>query len=240
MDIESHGTNPAEHIESKYILYGVVSSFLFFQIVHKIVVSFGSPSAVRESDHWKWKNILISWIHSVICSLWITYCCYTHPSMFDDLITHIDMASFLLATFSTGYFIFDLIDYIQSGQALKDWEVCLHHLVVISIFSYHMAANQCIGYTTFVLMVEYNSIFLHGRKLLKLAKKISIDHWVFRCNSVLNVVTFVIFRFGVVLKVMVGTYNSKTRFPALYYWCLVISVLIMTIINVVLFWRLLK
>jgi len=96
---------------------------------------------------------------------------------------------------STGYFIYDAIDIVFSNKKLttQSIEVLAHHFVIIGIFWVPLVTNKFVGYTLAALSIEFNTVFLHLRFLLVFngVNKSSIK---FRVVSILNLVTFVMFR----------------------------------------------
>ena len=49
---------------------GVILSALFFQVVCHFVGKLGKPKSVKDSDEWKWRNLVVSWIHAIIIGVW--------------------------------------------------------------------------------------------------------------------------------------------------------------------------
>lgn len=65
-----------EHLQPIPRLYGYVgaaAAFVAFLGLHRIVQRFAIPTAITEKNkiQWKWKNIFVSWIHSVIVGVWV-------------------------------------------------------------------------------------------------------------------------------------------------------------------------
>ena len=95
-----------------------------------------------------------------------------------------------------------------------------------------------IGYTVVALIMEFNSVFLHARKLLKFYQ-FDPKSLIVRLNSFLNVFTFVLFRFGVLGIIYYGIIFDGHRVTINYLIMLCSCVFAMTIINIVLFKRIL-
>ena len=60
-----------EPIDTRYGVCGIVMTVFVFQVLNKFVASFGLPKSVAKEDIWKWRNLIISWIHAGICSVWL-------------------------------------------------------------------------------------------------------------------------------------------------------------------------
>lgn len=141
--------------------------------------------------------------------------------------------------FLLGYFIYDSFDLLFSGRMLKNWELTLHHVIVITSFSYNLFNCYCIGYNALVLAAEVNSAFLHIRKLMQM-REVSFQSKIYQFITKVNLVTFVAFRFGGLIAVTLGLAFWKSRVPLPYYYFIALCVTIMWIINFVLFARLVK
>lgn len=89
-----------------------------------------------------------------------------------------------------------------------------------------------INFTYFTLLV-----FLHARKLLKFYGYKNED-FITRVNKMLNMLTFVFFRFGVIIFIYVSMFLDRYRVSIPYILFLLVCVFLMNIINVVLFKRL--
>jgi len=59
-----------EPIPVVYGYLGVAASALFFLFVNQILVWIGNPKSVKEKDEWKYRNLLVSWIHAVLIGVW--------------------------------------------------------------------------------------------------------------------------------------------------------------------------
>lgn len=110
---------------------------------------------------------------------------------------------------------------------------------VTSMFWSNVHNGSCIGYNCVALMAEINSFFLHSRKLLQMSQ-IGFDHWFYKIVTYLNLLSFVSCRGFSVCRIFYGMYTEANRVPLLFYCCLSLSMLVMAVINVVLFWRLFR
>lgn len=188
---------------------------------------------------WTNRNLQISFLHSLMCSIWlIRIIWFRNTEMFSDLLTFVSWDTYLLLAFSCGYFLYDFYDIYANGFFKKEWVVCLHHWIVLISFSYHMMNLLSIGYTVVALLMEFNSVFLHSRKLLRFYK-FDRGSAVFRLNSIFNILTFIFFRFGVLAIIYYGIFYDGHRVTVSYLVMLCSCVFAMTIINIVLFKRIL-
>lgn len=68
---------------------------------------------------------------------------------------------FFTVAFSTGYFMYDLWDYLQSGLFIKSPAIIMHHVVVTACFYLGLVQDLGVLYLVLTLLCEANSIFLH-------------------------------------------------------------------------------
>lgn len=189
---------------------------------------------------WSMRNLQISFIHSVLSSLWlIRILIVRFDPLFADLIFYVSWDTYLLVAFSCGYFLYDFYDIFAAGYVKREWVVCVHHVIVLITFTYHLCALQSIGYTCLALAMEFNSVFLHARKLLSFYM-FGRRSPPFLVNMVCNVSTFVLFRFGGLVLIYHGVYFDGSRVTVPYLVGLVTLVTIMAIINIFLFKRIVQ
>ncbi len=107
------------------------------------------------------------------------------------------------------------------------------------MFFYDVVTCRCIAYNVVALLAEVNSIFLHSRKLMQISQ-FPFDHWLYRINVHINLATFVFCRFFSIGTIIHGMFYYHHRVGTMYFICLSFAILVMTVINLILFWRLLK
>jgi len=59
-----------EPIPLVYGYTGIAIAVVFFQSLNYFFVRSVSPKSVREDDVWKWRNLLVSWVHATIVGTW--------------------------------------------------------------------------------------------------------------------------------------------------------------------------
>lgn len=131
--------------------------------------------------------------------------------MLDDPITSFTNSSKALVCFSIGYFLFDICNMISNGP--RKWmEIIIHHVCVILGYGLTVTSNQFIAYTAFSLFVEINTVFLHGRTLLLLSNvaKTSLR---FKIVAMINVLTFIVFRLGVLFWMTWSNFSIRQKIP---------------------------
>jgi len=231
---------PFEDFHRKYYGYTiVVISFIIWRSLAQLVASIapGLQLVASRRHDWKFKNCIISLIHSSITGIGGLICFYLDPDMAQDLINRHAERCFILGAVSIGYFLHDLLDLRHSRR--HEWELYIHHIIVLMCFGSCLITKQYIGYKMVAFLVEINSIFLHIRTLLQVCG-VSKFSLAFRFNSLLNIATFVVNRIMVLAWMTRWLVINKDLVPFLLYTLGCISNAIMTLINIILLYRLLR
>nr|XP_055036583.1 TLC domain-containing protein 1 [Misgurnus anguillicaudatus] len=224
-------------VQKHPVIY-VLCCSVVFRILHKLLQTVHRPIIVDTDPwkSWKWKNLSVSLVHSLLTGTWAVTCVIQHPVMVHEIRSTYTPDSYLLIVISSGYFIQDAGDIIFSGYAKASWEFLLHHVLVIWCFLYAVFTHQYVAGAVVALFVEVNSVFLHTRLLLKLAK-VSYDSSLYHINKLLNVVTYVVFRLGAQFYLtwyIIHHYSSLDH--ALYF---LVTMVLMNIMMLIYFYRLL-
>ncbi|XP_053729166.1 TLC domain-containing protein 1 isoform X1 [Synchiropus splendidus] len=171
----------------------VVLFFLVFRVLHVLLQNLPVPKVVRHDGFrsWKWKNISLSMLHSLLSATWSVTCLVVWPEMLSDIHYHTPI-SYLLVCVSTGYFVHDACDIILSGYARGSWEFLLHHALVIWTFLYTLFTRLYLAGAVIALLVEVNSVTLHFRMLLKLAG--AQNSSIYYIHKFVNLATYFTFR----------------------------------------------
>ncbi|KAM4627420.1 TLC domain-containing protein 1 [Polymixia lowei] len=167
---------------------------LLFRVAHRLLQGFPVPKVVQQDDFrsWKWRNLSVSLVHSLLTGTWALSCVVFWPEMLDNIHSNYTPLSYLLICVSTGYFVQDAGDIILSGHAKGSWEFLLHHALVIWCFLYTLYTHLYVAGAVVALFVEVNSVTLHLRLMLKLAG----EQWslMYKTNKLLNLFTYIAFR----------------------------------------------
>ncbi|XP_026108025.1 calfacilitin-like [Carassius auratus] len=210
-----------------------------FRILHRFLQTVPSPGTVDTDPWrtWKWRNLSVSLIHSLLTGIWAVTCVIQHPVMVHEIHSTYTPSAYMLVVVSSGYFIQDAGDIIFSGYAKASWEFLLHHVMVIWCFLYAVFTHQYVAGAVVALFVEVNSVFLHTRLLLKLAK-VAHNSFIYTVNKLLNVLTYMTFRLGAQFYLtwyLIHHYSTLDH--ALYF---LITMMLMNIMILIYFYRLLR
>ncbi|NXD82776.1 TLCD2 protein, partial [Halcyon senegalensis] len=163
---------------------------------------------------------------------------YLHPGLSEDLVgTHAPGAHSLVAM-SVGYFLEDFVDMLCHQKLHQSWELLFHHSVVIVCFGIAVLLHQYVGFALVALLVEINSIFLHLRQILLMANLVHTT--CYRLNSIINLGTYVVFRIATLAWMTRWLFLNREKVPLATYAVGTVGMAIMTPMNIILFYRLLR
>jgi len=189
----------------------------------------------------RWRNLVISFIHSTITGSWSLACVILFGKlMLADMVVYVNWPMYAMCCFATGYFIYDTLDIVIARRMMEKWEILLHHFSVLTIAAYVITYAECVGYQTVGMLVEVNTVFLHRRQLFQLADKASRADRLVRANIYANLFTFVAFRIFPLAYLTYGIFYDGHRVPLWYLRFYATCMLSINIINAVLLYRLLR
>lgn len=224
-------------MELSSVILTTGGSVAFFKLLNTGLRALPVPESAHRNA-WKWRNIATSFGHSLVTAIWAVVCFFLHPQMAEDLIETFSVFSHALVSFSIGYFIYDFIDMVLHQKLSLSWELLFHHTVVIVCFGLSVVSFKYVGFAVVALLVEINSIFLHLRQLLRMAN-ISVGT-VYRVNSIINLGTYVVFRINTLAWMTRWLVLNRDKVPLVAYTLGSVGMAIMTAMNIVLFYRLLR
>ncbi|KAJ7995653.1 hypothetical protein DPEC_G00246810 [Dallia pectoralis] len=224
-------------MELNSVLLTTSASIGFFKLVNCGFGKLPIPESASRNE-WKWRNICTSFAHSMITGIWAVLCFFRHPQMAEDLIGTHSVFSHALVSVSIGYFIYDFFDMAFNQKMNQSWELLVHHMVVISCFGIAVLTGCYVGFAVVALLVEINSVFLHLRQMLRMANKAVGDFY--RVNSMVNLGTYVVFRINTLAWMTRWLVLNRDNIPLFSYTVGSIGLAIMTAMNIVLFYRLLR
>lgn len=101
-----------------------------------------------------------------------------------------------------------------------------------------MLSCHYVGFAVVALLVEINSVFLHLRQMLRMAN--IAKGTLYRVNSIINLGTYVVFRINTLAWMTRWLVLNRDMVPLLAYTLGSVGMAIMTLMNIVLFYRLLR
>ncbi|CAI5794655.1 domain-containing 1 [Podarcis lilfordi] len=152
------------------------------------------PAHVRldATRTWRWRNLLVSFVHSVVAGIWAVVGVWKMPGAFADLINSTSRSGHLLLCVSAGYFIHDSLDIIVCRQSRASWEYLVHHaMAIMGLFS-GILLNRFVAAGLVTLFVEVSNIFLTLRMMMRLGHLPFPT--LYLVNKYVNVVVYFLFR----------------------------------------------
>lgn len=205
---------PFERILDKSFICPIIVSFLGFCIAGQQIRKNFWTKYDSITQH-RLQNISVSLMHSTIVSTCALIFTIINPNvMFRDTIHwYCDLAA-QLVYLSMGYFVYDTVDMLRHDSSVYALQIVAHHVVVVAIFSVGMLPKIFLPYAYWALLVEFNCIFLHIRSLMQLSNN-ATNHF-YQIVRPLTIITFVIFRFGVLSWMLQFIVRNRDKYHIFY------------------------
>lgn len=216
----------------------VLAFSLVFRGVNHLLQQLPVPKVVKQNDFssWKWKNLSVSMVHSLLTGTWALTCVLIWPETLSNIHSFHTHMSYLLVCVSTGYFVQDAGDIILTGHARGSWEFLLHHALVVWCFLYSLYTQLYVSGAVIALFVEINSVTLHLRLMLKLAGAQSSTFY--HVNKFVNFLTYVSFRLSTQFYLTWYILNNYSWLEHGGYF--LVTMMLMNIMILIYFYRLLR
>lgn len=177
-------------------LLWIVAGACLFQIANWAIRSFVSRDPL-------FVNTSVSLLHSTIISVSVVSIlvnqCLKNGS--DGMFEHSQLVggtwewAYAALCFSCGYFAYDQLDMLfyrlYSGLIPS---ILVHHMILLVCFTLALYRNVTINYLILTLVCELHSIFLHVRKVRRMAGIRNAKSTIVRIEWVLNWLTFIFAR----------------------------------------------
>ncbi|XP_057973633.1 uncharacterized protein LOC131161702 [Malania oleifera] len=115
--------------------------------------------------------------------------------------------------FSCGYFAYDQWDMLHY-RLYSGWipAILVHHLILLVCFTLALYRNVTINYLILTLFCELHSIFLHVRKVRRMAGVRDAKSQIVRVEWILNWVTFILARFTSHILITIKLIRDASKF----------------------------
>ncbi|KAG7399875.1 TLC domain-containing protein 1 [Phytophthora boehmeriae] len=227
-------------------LWIVVASSLAFATVRVAVVTLASAkvkafAALSTFGQLLFSNTAVSMAHSALSSLLSITALATSHSLHGDYVNSVTEIEFLATGVSTGYFAYDLWDYMLNGLYVKSPGIILHHVVVLVCYISALTKTVGVPLLSLALVCELHSVFMHARKLLTMsnfsARQSATLRWVWRAQWA----TFALARIAPHLAVAVLTYQARELFANQVHFAMAFSgIIFINLLNAQLFLDVMK
>ncbi|KAK9743484.1 hypothetical protein RND81_03G242500 [Saponaria officinalis] len=178
-------------------LITVVASFFLFQTANIILRSFVSTDPVLV-------NTSVSLLHSSLSSSLVLFILLNqwrsaHPSLrlfdHDELVRNTWPFAFKAISLSCGYFAYDQSDMLYHRLYSGCFpSVLAHHFILLLCFSLALFLNVTLNYLLLTLLCELHSVFLHLRKVRRMAGFRNSASAIVKLEWLLNWSTFIFAR----------------------------------------------
>lgn len=173
-------------------LVAVIYGCLFFQIANWVLRYWVSREPL-------FVNTSVSLLHSSFASASVVFILLNQWSakhsiqMFDheELVRNTWPWAYTALCVSCGYFAYDQWDMLKYGL-YSGWfpSILAHHLVLLLCFTLALYRNVTINYLILTLICELHSVFLHVRKVRRMAGIRSAESMIVKVEWVFNWLTF--------------------------------------------------
>ncbi|XP_057445674.1 uncharacterized protein LOC130737834 [Lotus japonicus] len=198
-----------------HLLYVLAGSF-FYQTANSLIRFFFS----KPTDP-LFVNTAVSLLHSAVTSTSVIFILSKQwlsngsSGMFDhsQLVEGTWPWAFEALSFSCGYFAYDQWDMLRF-RLYNGWipSILVHHLVLLICFTLALYRNVTINYLILTLICELHSIFLHVRKVRRMAGVRDAKSSIVKLEWFLNWVTFLVARFASHILITVKLIRDAHKF----------------------------
>ncbi|CAH0513980.1 unnamed protein product [Peronospora belbahrii] len=213
---------------SNSTLWIVVASSMAFATIRVVIVPLAlskvkSFPALSTFSQLLCSNTAVSILHSALSSALAIFALLTSHSLHGDYVNTVTRSEFVATSVSTGYFAYDLWDYVVNGLYIKSPGIVLHHVVVLSCYISALTRKVGVPLLSLALVCELHSVFMHTRKLLTMSnysvRQSSLLRWVWRAQWT----SFALVRFLPHVIVAVLTYQARRLFEHQLYFVMAFS-----------------
>ncbi|CAH8537606.1 unnamed protein product [Schistosoma intercalatum] len=230
-------------VSASALLFSVVVHALVDKIAkclnpfrHELSENQESKPKYVQRQHFIWQNTCVSFVHAFVSGIWSLSTFYFEPDFLTDLINLSTWRSISLVSYSLGYFIFDSLHMAILHPYRSTAEFLVHHFVIFLCFSSALLSGNYIGYAVVSLLPEVNSIFLHLRRAMNYLH-VPKRNPIFRAICLLNISSFIVFRFMVLSWMTRWIVINRDRVPFGYYCLGSVGLAVLMVMNIVLFIR---
>jgi hypothetical protein len=155
-------------VNSHYgVLLTVATTFFFYLLNLRLKYGGVAPVVASKSyqETWVWSSYIISLIHASVVGFSSLLCVLIDRDLLVE-VNHYFEPSYWVICFSTGYFIYDLLDEIAHSKLVSTTQYIVHHVLVLTILIPAVVSQRFIGISTTGLITEFHNVFLHSRIIL--------------------------------------------------------------------------
>ncbi|XP_019197660.1 PREDICTED: TLC domain-containing protein 2 [Ipomoea nil] len=195
-------------------LLPILAGFCFYQSANWVIRSCLNRDPL-------FVNTSVSLLHSSITSVSVVFVLVNQwmrnslSTMFahSELVEHSWPWAYPALCISCGYFAYDQWDMLLH-HLYKGWipSILVHHLVLLVCFTLALYRNVTINYLILTLVCELHSIFLHTRKVRRMAGVRDASSRIVKAEWCANWTTFVLARFTSHILITVKLLKDSSKF----------------------------
>lgn len=233
-------------LHGRHDLWPVLAGLVLFQACNSLVY-LCSPSLfprLAPSSLPLFTNTSVSLIHSSIIGISVAsilmweWCHKGLPSMYkhEELFSGVWPGAQAILCFSSGYFVYDQVDMLRR-HLYNPWapSLLVHHAVLLVCFTMALYRQVTINYLILTLFCELHSVFLHLRRVLRMAGIRKDGSWSVTIEWSFNWITFFTSRIATHVFITCKLIFDVSKFPAGIEWPLAITGMIgLNVLNIIL------
>ncbi|KAL2538549.1 Translocation associated membrane protein [Forsythia ovata] len=195
-------------------LVPILLGFVFFQFANWVIRYFVSRDPLCV-------NTCVSLLHSSITSASVVLILLNQwtTSGINEMFEHFQLVevtwpwAYQALCFSCGYFAYDQWDMLLY-RLYSGWvpSILVHHLLLLVCFTLALYRKVTINYLILTLICELHSIFLHVRKLRRMAGVHDARSKIVKVEWILNWLTFVFARFTSHVLIIIKLLQDAPKF----------------------------
>lgn len=117
-----------------------------------------------------WSNTVVSMLHSTLSSLLaLGALACDHSVGGGDYVNRASYAEFVTTAISTGYFAYDLWDFVLNRLYVKAPGIVVHHVVILICYISALTKTVGVPLLSLALICELHSACMHLRKLMAMS-----------------------------------------------------------------------
>ncbi|XP_071712794.1 uncharacterized protein [Rutidosis leptorrhynchoides] len=195
-------------------LFPLLFGFLFYQTANWVCRKFISRDPILI-------NTCVSLLHSSLTSASVVFILVKQLTTngLDELLDHSQLVkatwpwAYAALCISSGYFAYDQLDMLFYGlYSGRIPSILLHHFILLGCFTLALYRNVTINYLILTLICELHSIFLHVRKVRRMAGIHDGNSMFVKIEWFLNISTFVLARFLSHVLITVKLVKDASKF----------------------------
>ncbi|KVH98727.1 TLC domain-containing protein 2 [Cynara cardunculus var. scolymus] len=195
-------------------LFPLLTGFCFYQFANWVCRTFISRNPLLV-------NTCVSLLHSSLTSASVVFILVNEliSNGWDELFEHSKLVkatwpwAYSALCISCGYFAYDQLDMLLYGL-YSGWipSILLHHFILLGCFTLALYRNVTINYLILTLICELHSIFLHVRKVRRMAGFRDSNSKFVKIEWFLNMVTFFLARLLSHLLITIKLVKDAAKF----------------------------